>query len=52
MVVDIDPPNPVQDSLWGTAQWGINLWGGLPLGSAFTLQVNGFDLVMERGAFV
>jgi len=52
MVVDIDPPNVRQDSIWGAAIWGENLWGGLPTGSAFTLQVNGFDLVMEKGAFV
>jgi len=52
MVVDIDPPNPNQDSLWGIATWGNNLWGGLAIGSSLTLQVNGFDLVMEKGAFV
>lgn len=52
MVVDIDPPDPTQDSLWGIAQWGVNRWGGLSVGSSLTLQVNGFDLVMEKGAFV
>lgn len=52
MVIDIEPPNPIQDSRWGTALWGQNLWGALPSAAAITLQVNGFDLVMEKGAFV
>lgn len=52
MVVSIDPPNPLQDSLWGIAMWGENLWGGITTRSTLTLQVNGFDLVMEKGAFV
>lgn len=52
MVVDINPPNQLQDSLWGEAQWGINLWGGTVPGSGITLQVNSFDILMEKGAFV
>jgi len=52
MVVDIDPINPLQDSLWGQAVWGNNLWGGSIQGSGITLQVNSFDILMEKGAFV
>lgn len=51
MVVDINP-SPLQDALWGEALWGISLWGGEVPGAGLTLQVNSFDILMEKGAFV
>jgi hypothetical protein len=50
MVVDIvsDVPLP---GVWGEATWGGSPWG-VPTSAAVTLQVNGFDLTMETGAFV
>lgn len=39
-------------SLWGQALWGSGTWstGGIP--SEVVLQVNGFDVLLEDGAFV
>lgn len=52
MVVDIDPPDVRSFGTWGEAIWGESPWGVSPVSSDLTLQVNGFDLVMEKGAFV
>lgn len=53
MVIDISPPTATSYTWWGYALWGVNTWGAdLPTGSQLTLQVNGFDLTMEQGAFV
>lgn len=49
MVVDVDSQgNP---GLWGVGLWGIATWGVVD-GPEITLQINGFDLVMERGGFL
>lgn len=37
--------------VWGVGLWGVATWGFLD-GPAVTLQVNGFDMVMERGGFL
>lgn len=52
LVVDVEPLGPTDYATWGEALWGISSWGTSPLSSDVTLQVNGFDLVMEKGAFV
>lgn len=51
IVVDVNPPANQTGGFWGTTPWGIAVWGQ-PIGSEVTLQVNGFDLLMEDGAFV
>lgn len=51
LVVDIAAPHFGEAAYWGIGEWGINRWGELS-GGVVTLQVNGFDLTMEKGAFV
>ncbi len=36
---------------WGFARWGFDVWSAGSTGDV-TLQVNGFDLLYERGAFI
>lgn len=36
---------------WGFARWGFDVWSAADSG-AVTLQVNGFDLIYEKGAFI
>lgn len=50
MVVDIVAPT-LPPGAWGEGAWGEAPWG-TPTTSAVILQVNGFDLTMETGAFV
>jgi hypothetical protein len=51
MVVSLVSPDAGNGAVWGAGLWGINTWGHLA-GPEVTLQVNGFDLTMEQGAFV
>jgi hypothetical protein len=50
MVVDI-VGSASTGATWGGGVWGSDTWGASP-GTEVTLQVNGFDLTMETGAFV
>lgn len=51
MVVDINHPNEGEAAIWGESLWGVGRWGELD-GPEVTLQVNGFDLVYQRGGFI
>ena len=51
MQVALDPPDQGGGGIWGEALWGVNFWGRRS-GPEVTLQVNGFDITMETGAFV
>ncbi len=51
MAVSLSPPDAGIGAIWGVGRWGINTWGEVA-GPEVTLQVNGFDLLMEQGAFV
>lgn len=50
MVVDVVGTGS-DAAFWGIGLWGIDTWGS-EVGSNVTLQVNGFDLLYEKGAFV
>lgn len=52
MVVDVEHAHQGEQAEWGSGIWGVNRWGYDVDGSVVTLQVNGFDLVMQQGAFV
>ncbi len=49
MVVDVGAGTSASE--WGFAMWGLDPWGG-GASPDVTLQVNGFDLLYEKGAFV
>lgn len=51
MTVNLSGVAALGGALWGIGQWGENTWavGGA---SEVTLQVNGFDLLYEKGAFI
>lgn len=49
LVVNIN--DTITGSRWGFAQWGIDDWA-VSSGSEVVLQVNGFDLMYERGSIV
>lgn len=51
MVVDVGLRGALPNALWGESNWGQSLWGSIA-DNQITLQVNGFDLLMEDGAFV
>jgi len=51
LAVDVEAPAVGSPGLWGTAQWGISTWE-LTISDEIVLQVNAFDLVMEKGAIV
>lgn len=51
MVVDLGGSPPIGGAKWGFARWGFNTWAVPPAADA-TLQVNGFDILYEKGAFI
>jgi hypothetical protein len=50
MALNIGPPN-ANAALWGIAQWGFSTWT-VTSRADITLQVNGFDILFEKGAFI
>ncbi len=50
MAINIGPQNQ-NAALWGIAQWGLDTWT-IASRADITLQVNGFDLLFEKGAFI
>lgn len=50
MAINIGPQNAAA-ALWGIAQWGLDTWT-IASRADITLQVNGFDLLYEKGAFI
>lgn len=50
-VVDIDTFLNSLVMIWGEGLWGVNLWGP-GSGGEITLQINGFNVVFEVGAFI
>lgn len=52
MVVSIDAQSAgTAAAKWNRGMWGTNTWGNPQVGD-ITLQVNGFDLTMQQGAFI
>ena len=51
LAVDIEPDLVGDAGLWGSATWGTSTWL-LPISDEIVLQVNAFDVVMEKGAIV
>lgn len=51
MVVDLSGAVPFNGALWGFGEWGINTWS-IANTSEVTLQINGFDALYEKGAFI
>jgi hypothetical protein len=51
LAVDIEPELTGEPAVWGTSSWGDSAWG-FPVTDEIVLQVNAFDLVMEKGAIV
>lgn len=51
MTVDLTYPNIGLGAQWGIGLWGINSWSE-GQGREVILQVNGFDLTYEKGAFI
>lgn len=51
MVVDIQSSLAGGGALWGVSLWGVNNWA-VADGAEVTLQINGFDILLEDGAFV
>jgi len=51
LAVDIEPELIGEAALWGSSMWGSSTWE-LPIADEIILQVNAFDLVMEKGAIV
>lgn len=53
MAVNLEPPSGQGgDAIWGASLWGVGEWEVVAAGPEITLQVNGFDLTMDVGAFV
>jgi hypothetical protein len=50
MAINIGPPN-ANAARWGAARWGFDTWT-ITSRANITLQVNGFDMIYERGAFI
>jgi hypothetical protein len=50
MAINIGPQSS-NAALWGIAKWGFNTWT-VASRADITLQVNGFDVLYEKGAFV
>lgn len=51
LAVDIEPDLIGEAGIWGSAVWGTSAWE-LPVSDEIVLQVNAFDVVMEKGAIV
>ena len=51
MVVNVEGPGDTGGALWGYALWGESTWSQQDT-AAITLQVNGFDLLYEKGGFI
>lgn len=51
MAVDIVGPDSGLAAIWGVGLWGVNTWGEQD-GDEITLQVNGFNVTYETGAFI
>lgn len=51
LAVDIEPDLSGPAAVWGSTMWGSSSWE-LPIADEIVLQVNAFDLVMEKGAIV
>ncbi len=51
MVVDVGPVGGALGASWGFARWGFNTWM-VQSTADVTLQVNGFDLLFEKGGFI
>lgn len=51
MAVSLEAPFQGESAVWGVGLWGVDRWGRVA-GPEVTLQVNGFDVVMEQGAFI
>lgn len=44
--------NVLPGMMWGSAMWGVGTWTSASNQSEIVLQVNGFDVLMEDGAFI
>ena len=51
LAVDIEPDLLGSAAIWGTGVWGTSAWE-VPISNEIVLQVNAFDVVMEKGAIV
>lgn len=51
MVVDVSGVVVTGGALWGYGRWGLNTWT-IESRSNVLLQVNGFDLLFEKGGFI
>lgn len=51
MVVDVPHAHEGEAAVWGVSLWGVGRWGELD-GPEITLQVNGFDLTLQKGGFI
>ncbi len=51
MTVNLSGQPVLSGALWGLAQWGFNTWF-LSSPASVVLQVNGFDLLYEKGGFI
>lgn len=51
MVVNLSSSSVLSGAVWGEARWGFNTWF-IESPATVTLQVNGFDVLYEKGAFI